>query len=275
MAKKFSAKWWADGAWEAAAKLRKNKLYNQPYEKNELVKYLIARHGPKDASGNLCLEAIPELYANGKSLLGDFFRHRRQNRVTNLVYTSAKRTLHTGKIMLAGALGMKMPRSLEEIEEMQFPVDVRMNEDPTFSYDGVKIDFDLVKNMGQKAYFELWLAHPKAKKLATNPITSWIDAEVKLSEKVDDYTEPDRKVDSAIIVTHGGIIEPLIAYYVAGPYIVNRIKSLKEIGGQFKEGECAVVTTRRYDYDGDLCTSRYLQRGKKTYRVNLRIIDDL
>jgi hypothetical protein len=237
----------------------------------EQIKYYLTRHGKKNPEGDLSTEAIPGIYNSGRQYLSAFFRNRYNNRAKYVIYTSTKRTLDTGKVILAGALGLDVPRSIEDIDRMKLGLDsldsnVLASEEPRLSYDKIALDLDYVKQVGQTAYFNEWIQNPTSKQLGKNPITSWNQAKRITKNTLNGYLLKEF-VDSAVVVTHGGIIEPLFAKIIESTRKrTNPIRSLDEIGGQFAEGECAVLTFKR---SNGLYSNGTLKRSGQTYPVDM------
>ncbi len=232
----------------------------------EEQKYCMMRHGEKGKDGNLVVEAIPGLYEQGEKALREFYRQRDNDRVSMLVHTPSKRTLHTARCVLAGALGLAKPKSLDEIDGMELPQNFQEVIEDRLGEDEIQFDMDYVGKIGPVAYMNEWITNPKSRQLAEKPMTTGNKAKWITRCTLSNYIELGN-TDSAIIATHGGVIEPLVTGLIESSG--KEVKSLDDIGGRFNVGDAAYLTLTRDDSGIMLSRFGTLERAGKSYQVDL------
>jgi hypothetical protein len=127
---------------------------------------------------------------------------------------------------------------------------------------------DHVKQVGAETYFNQWLTNPNSEQLGKNHMTSWNQAKEMTRGALSSYIGLCN-MDSGIVVTHGGIIEPLIARLVeSGRFNQEPVRSLAEIGGSFNSNDAAYLALTRTDEGGIECSGT-LERAGKSYPVNI------
>jgi hypothetical protein len=173
----------------------------------------IGRHGKKASDGkSLDLTSFRELYEIGKSTLGDFVENLDYDRKNAFIsHSDQKRTLNTGRLVLAGAFNMQLPRTEEELQSNDYQR-FRDITDPGLSYTCLDINYDELKRLGEEAYLEWLVKNPDARELEHELITPW-NQMLKVGREsllhAVSYSDIIRSPLVAV-VSHSGLTEPLI-----------------------------------------------------------------
>jgi len=229
----------------------------------EKQRVYIGRHGKKAKDGeSLDIESLPVLYQIGSEGLGDFAASLGYNaKRAFLRHGKQKRTLYTGRAILAGAYNLVVPKSQEELESQEFLVFPSI-EDPRLAYDSIKSNAEAFKRMGLEPYLEWLVQHPDADELEGQEITPWNQMLKTGRESIRDAitSANEQKTPLGVIISHAGLTEPLFLALVN----TGRQKPLtnpSEIGGWLPVEGYVLLSL-----EGD---KGEVQRDNERYKVDL------
>ncbi len=223
----------------------------------------IGRHGKKAQDGeSLDIESVPVLYQIGSESLRDFAASLGYNaKRAFLRHSKQKRTLYTGRAILAGAYNLAVPKSQEGLESQELQI-FRSTEDPLLAYDSIKSNAEAFKRMGLEPYLEWLVQHPDAHELEGQEITPWNQMLKTGRDSLRGAltSANEQKTPLGVIISHVGLTEPLVLALIN----TGRQKQLtnpREIGGWLPMEGYALLSL-----EGD---TGEVQRNGEKYKVDL------
>ncbi len=176
-------------------------------------------------------------------------------------HSDQKRTLHTARVVLAGAYNIPIPTTKGELQSLEFQ-NFLSKEEPGLSYTSLDINFDAIKSMGEEAYLEWLVKNPNSEELDGKRVTPWNQMLRSGRNSLKDaitYANM-RTTPLGIIVSHSGLTEPLVLAAVnTGRQIP--LTDPREIGGWIPMEGYAILSL-----EGN---SGEVQRNGEKYRVDL------
>lgn len=240
-------------------------------------KIVLTRHGVKPKTGNLEVdskvdainpESIRRIYDNTGIPLREFVEDNNVTLETSFLrHSDKKRTVQTGKAVLAGAFGFQpTPESQEDLDRFYF-VGVDIKQDDRLGYEGTKFNTKkLFANMA--LYIDNWLAAPNATECDGVPITPYNEViragKDTLVDALGQVIEGEK--DLGVIASHASVVDA-IALSAINSAIPTPAQSFDQIGGQFEEEGYATLTI-----DQDTKSGLYkatLQRNGQNYKIDI------
>ena len=234
---------------------------------------LLTRHGitsnePDSGRDNLTSDSIIRLYEDTGGFLRESIGSEEivpQN--SFLWYSDKKRTLYTGKAILAGAFKrLPSPKSQEDLGEIDLEC-VDIQEDPRLSYEGTKYNEKALYS-DMSGYFDRWFADPTANTYEGVEITPYnqvIETGRRcLVDALGNVLSGGK--DLGVLATHGSIVDAI------NMVAINSARStpfmdFDEIGGQFDREHFAALVLDHNQKSG--AYEAKLVRDGQDYKVDL------
>ncbi|GEM_PF-3791862 len=192
----------------------------------------IGRHGKKLKNGSLAMISVPVLYGAGSQELRDFVASLGFSpEKAYLRHSDEKRTLDTGRAVLAGAYGLEVPKSRTALESLALKVFTGF-EDPRLGYDSIKANWEAFESMGLDTYLGWLVQNPDANQLGGQEVTPWNQMLQTGREALRDAVTSayEKNTPLGTINSHAGLTEPLILAAINSRRM-RQIIDPKEIGG--------------------------------------------
>ncbi|MBS3098700.1 hypothetical protein J4462_00650 [Candidatus Pacearchaeota archaeon] len=234
---------------------------------------VLARHGDTPVVDGkrqdaLTDESVRNIYGKAESSLAQFvIEYGVTPQRTFLRHSDKRRTVYTGKAILAGALGLRpIPQSSSDLDTLDFS-DLDIQEHSGLGYEGSKYNEPvLMKN--PEDYLVRWFANPRATTYECVEITPYqkvIDSGRKtLVDALGIAISGER--DLGVVATHSSIVEALTLAAVNSAR-KNPAANFDEIGGLFEREGFATILLDQKEKAGTY--KARLERDGESYEVNV------
>jgi len=234
---------------------------------------VLARHGDTPIIDGIRQDAvtnasIKRLYESvGDSLVS----YVQDNDVTAqrsfLRHSDKKRTLYTGKAILAGTLGLQpLPQSYHDLDKLDFS-GLDIQEHSGLGYEGTKYNEPvLLKN--PEDYLIRWFTNPEATTYEGVEITPYKEVIETGRKTLVDALEVaiDGKKDLGVLATHASIVEALTLAAINSAKETPAV-SFDEFGGMFEREGFATIFLDQKEKAGTY--QARLERDGKSYKIDI------
>ncbi len=211
-------------------------------------------------------DSITRLYENTGGVLRPHTKS--DNTETAFLYHSdKKRTLYTGKAILAGAFYLfPIPTSQEDLDNLSFH-GAEIQVDSRLGYEDLAYNEEAVEKEGLEEYIRKWIAQPKATEyggVRITPFNEVVQRSRKCLQNAISTLEHGKKL--GVLATHGSLVEALA---IAAMNTVKSIpiQDVNEIGGIFDREAFAMLILDQKEKSGSYQAS--LQRNGQDYPLDL------
>lgn len=237
---------------------------------------VISRHGecpqkPEGGSVDQLTDAgVRSLYSIGKEQLAAFVQENGVTPHTTFLRHSDKvRTHDTGMGLIAGAFGVPMPQTSDELRDILLD-GLNIEEDLRLGYGDLTFNLDAMRpipeGLGTEGYAKSWTANPYATRMNGEVITPfghvyWTKARPHLVDALGNLMSDDAKL--GVTVSHGGGCVDAVAMAAVGT------PHLDDIGGPFQMAGNAHLVLDHNTRSGTYSNAR-LERNGQRYNVDLQ-----